>query len=546
MVGVQGYPTHEPQLAAAYRVAGYWTDETPQQWLAGQAERRPEAPALFISGRRLSYGDLHQAATRFAAGLRGLGFRKGDVVAVQLPNIPEFLIAYHGISMMGGVVGLLHMPYRRGELLPLLAHGNAKGVVCYGGLPGYEAAATMLELRDAVPTLEHVIVAGGDASGGAVGLDDLLAVRAGGIDDPPTADDPAVLAFTSGTSASPKAVVHTYRTLACSHRHLSVDCGLGTDDAVLSAPPFTHIYGICVANITLHAGGASALLPLYTPPRFAECLETLGPTVVFCGPAHILAAMKAGLLSDRSTRSIKRIILAGSACPPELVAEIEARCAAATVYQMWGMTEVLMSTINPLDASREVRQRSVGTPPAGHEVRTVDDAGQVLKVGGEGELQIRGPFVFAGYFDNEAVNREAFSADGWYRTGDLATLDEDRNIVLTGRTKDIINRGGIKINPVDVEGLIDEHPDILQSAIVPMADEVLGEKACLCGVLRPGASVSLDEVTRYLDERGVAKMQWPERLEVVEEMPLTPTRKIMKGRLTELVATRMNEERDGS
>ena len=128
----------------------------------------------------------------------------------------------------------------------------------------------------------------------------------------------------------------------------------------------------------------------------------------------------------------------------------------------------------------------------------------------------------------------------------MATFDEDRNIALTGRTKDLINRGGIKINPVDVEGLIDEHPDILQSAIVPMADEVLGEKACLCAVLRPGASVTLDDVTRYLDERGVAKLQWPERLEVVEEMPLTPTRKIIKGRLAELVATRMKEERDGS
>ena len=156
-----------------------------------------------------------------------------------------------------------------------------------------------------------------------------------------------------------------------------------------------------------------------------------------------------------------------------------------------------------------------------------------------GELEFRGPFLFAGYFGNEAANRSAFREDGWFRTGDLAKMDADGNVYMTGRQKDIINRGGIKINPLDIEAMVDDHDKVFLSAIVPMPDPILGERACLFVQLRLGESLTLDEVCAHLAEQGVAKVKWPERLETVDAMPMTPTRKIIKSKLVEVLQERL-------
>ena len=197
---------------------------------------------------------------------------------------------------------------------------------------------------------------------------------------------------------------------------------------------------------------------------------------------------------------------------------------------MWGMTELFMGLNTRLDDAEGVRCGCVGRPTPETEVRIVDDAGQPIANSDSGELQIRGPSVFAGYYDNAEANDGAF-VDSWFRTGDLACRDSDGNFQITGRLKDLINRGGIKINPIDVEVLIDKHPKVLQSAIVPMPDEIMGEKACAFVVPRDGQTVTLQEICEWLQNNGVAKMKWPERLELIGEMPLTPTRKIIKGAL---------------
>ena len=200
---------------------------------------------------------------------------------------------------------------------------------------------------------------------------------------------------------------------------------------------------------------------------------------------------------------------------------------------MWGMTESAMSFVTPYDAPPTIRHGTVGRPPGGFEIRATLADGTVLPAGAEGEMEIRGTFLFAGYYGNDAENRACFRAGGWFRTGDLVILDRDDNVTMTGRVKDIINRGGIKINPIDIEALIDEHPDVLQSANAPMPDPVFGERACLFVVLKPGATLGLEDVTDYLARNDIAKMRWPERLEAVDEMPMTPTRKIIKGKLVE-------------
>ena len=235
---------------------------------------------------------------------------------------------------------------------------------------------------------------------------------------------------------------------------------------------------------------------------------------------------------------------------------------------MFGMTETIMSMVVPADDPPENRIHKIGRVIDGIEMRITAEDGSVPPAGTEGELEIRGYSVFPGYFGNEAANREAFRDGGWFRTGDLGFIDETGHLELTGRIKDIINRGAIKINPSDIETLIMSHPAVVDAAIVPVPDDVLGERACLCVTLTPGGALALDDATSdaihretvhpdwidynghmnvaggalalndatsWLAEHGVAKMRWPERLEIIDAMPMTPTRKIIKGELVKRI-----------
>jgi len=219
-----------------------------------------------------------------------------------------------------------------------------------------------------------------------------------------------------------------------------------------------------------------------------------------------------------------------------LLKSYQAKVPTSTVAQLWGMTEIVAGCFTHHDDVLEDAANYAGPAAPGNEVRVLDTDGNQVPTDEEGELQIRGSSVFSGYLDNDDANDAAFSSDGWFMTGDLAIIDKRGYVKLTGRSKDIINRGGIKYNPSDIEELLLQHPAIDQAAIVPMKDEVLGERACCFAVLKTGEDIpDLANICAYLEDRNVSKYKWPERLEFVEEMPLTPTRKIIKGRLAKLL-----------
>jgi cyclohexanecarboxylate-CoA ligase/acyl-CoA synthetase len=263
------------------------------------------------------------------------------------------------------------------------------------------------------------------------------------------------------------------------------------------------------------------LLPAYKPDELAQTVERERPTALWAGPAHVAACRNAGLFERHDWSSLELAIISGSIAPAALMREVAARLPRCAVTQLWGMTELQAGLYTRPDDPLELSATSVGRPSPGTE----------LRVAADGELQVRGPLAFSGYYGNDEATRAAFTEDGWFRTGDLA---EERNgcYAITGRSKDIINRGGVKFNPADVEALLDAHPQIQQSAIVPMPDAVLGEKACAFVQLRPGAAEpSLAQVCEYLLGKDIAKNKLPERLVVIPEMPLTPTRKIIKSKL---------------
>ncbi|MEE2997819.1 MAG: class I adenylate-forming enzyme family protein [Pseudomonadota bacterium] len=523
----------DPRTASKHLRLGNWNGDTIADWLQKWAIETPDATAAIDADIQTTFKQIHEDALRLANSLIELGIRKGDVVAIQLPNQIEFMKVYFAVCLMGGVLSTMHMPYRAGEIEPLLKHANARAIVCSNATKSYDAPLEMLGLCNRVSTLEHVIVASGAAPAGTLSLAQLIEGGANArIANSPVASDPAILCFTSGTSSAPKAVVHSYQTMLANNRIAASIYKMTNDDIVLGGPPFTHAFGICVMNFTLMVGAASLMMPSFTPPSLINLIETAKPTVMFVAPAHVAACLEAELIEDRDLSSLRIATISGSACPSEIAYALDNAMPNGSVGQMWGMTECFMGLHTPFDGTAEVRCESLGGTTPTFEARLIGEDGATVADGDEGALEIRGCSVVAGYFNNEEANRSAFTGDGWFRTGDLATRDVNGLIRITGREKDIINRGGIKINPTDIEAVIDTHPAVMMSAIIPFPDDVLGERACVYVELQPNANVSLEQICDWLSENNIAKMKWPERLEIVEKMPMTPTKKIVKGALT--------------
>lgn len=525
------YVPHSPELQRSFRQEELWNDDRLTDYVEKWARETPDQVAMMVpGGASLTYAETLAKSRRFANALLAAGFRKGDAIAIQLPSYPEFLIAYFGVVMMGGVLCTLHMPYRAGEMRPLLRFAEASAIICTPPGDKYDAPATMKALISEVPTLRSIIVACGDVPQGSLSMAEMIA---GASEERPpgnfSAADPCLLCFTSGTSASPKAVMRTSETITANARIYSETIRLSSADRVMIAPPFTHVFGLCcVADAVCH-GATIVLLPLYTPRDYVRTIATSKPTVLFTAPAHVAAALKDGLLDGVDLSSLREVVIAGSVCPPEVAKALEDRMPNGRAGGLFGMTECVLVAQTPIDEGPEIRHYSVGRPTRGITARVTDPLGRVLPPATQGELELFGYSIMSGYLKNDGANRLAFTADGWFRTGDLATISEAGDIAICGRVKDLINRGGIKINPTEIESLIDSHEKVLQSAIVPMPDDVYGEKACLFVVPHGDKSITLIELTSYLEQHGVAKLRWPERLELIDEMPMTPTRKIIKG-----------------
>lgn len=546
--------------AALYLERGWWSPaDTLSQWLARAAAKTPDAPAIIGGGQTLSYRGLAERVAALAGGLKALGLGSGDVVAVQLPNRMEYLVGYLAIGAIGGVMTTLYMPYRAAEMETLLAHSRARAFIGLDAMGGFRPARTVLDLRSRTGgSPEHVIVLGeasdgtggfadsakspdethafsdpAEAPDGARPLADLAEAPPHDLSDGPVAADPFLLLYTSGTSSRPKGVPLAYQGILGNARLGVPEHGITPGDRILSAAPFGHLYGLYSFHLALAAGAATVLLPTFTPPDLARTLEAEAVTVLFAAPAHVAACLGAGLLTADALSRLRLAVLSGSAVAPSVARGLQERMANGRVTQLWGMTETQAGLYTRPGDPIETVAGSAGRPSPGTEVRIVGAGDAVLAAGEEGELRIRGPLLFPGYFDHPDADRDAFSGDGWFRTGDLAVAGADGNVAITGRSKDVINRGGIKYNPRDVEDLLAAHPQIDMAAIVPVPDAVLGERACCCITVAGGSPPTLETLCAYLDEHGVAKVRWPERLEVFEAMPLTATRKIIKGRLVE-------------
>jgi acyl-CoA synthetase (AMP-forming)/AMP-acid ligase II len=486
---------HEP-IEREYRARGWWADDTLAEWLARHVRERPEARAMVYQDQVWTWSGLAGEAARIARALTARGVARGDVVAVQLPNIPAFVFSYLAIARLGAVMCPLHMPYRGAEVQALMRHSGARLAICLAqSKEMFEGRGVVFrEIEDSKPLTS---------------------------DFEPKPADPFLLLYTSGTTAAPKGVLHAYRAMLGNARLGASEHGLSERSRVLCAAPLSHLYGLYSLHCAWAVGACTVLLPAFKPDDLGFLVQTKKPTALWTAPAHVAACRAAGVFHKYGWSSLELAIVSGSIASPSLLHFLAEKLPRCAVTQLWGMTELQAGLYTRPGDPFDMSANTAGRPSPGTEVRLSE----------EGELQVRGPSVFSEYYNNEEATGGAFTPDGWFGTGDLAER-RGEYFAITGRSKDIINRGGVKLNPVDVETLLDAHPKILQSAIVPMPDPLLGEKACVFVSLKsPAQAVSLEELVGYLLGKDIAKNKLPERLVIVAEMPLTPTRKIIKGRL---------------
>ena len=522
------------ELAARWRRDGLWRGETIWHAFAATAQRVGARSAVVEGDARTSFTALADAAERLAGGLAARGVAAGDVVAFQLPNWTETLVVLLAAARLGAVANPILPIYRRREVRFILAESAARVVFVPGRYRDCDHAAMVRDLRAELPALADVVVVRETPARDESAWRDVAVVPAA----PPAADGSAValLIYTSGTTADAKGVLHSHDTLLAETRSLGSVHGLDERDVVLMPSPLTHISGIVHALLVPAVFGTTAVLvDRWEPGDALARIAAEGVTYMVGAPTFLRDLAHHPELARHDVRRFRLFSCGGAAVDPTLVREAAARlgCVAKRVY---GSTEFPTITTTGPDDPPERRVDSEGRAIGANELRLVDEADAPVPAGQEGEILARGPECFLGY-RNPALDAESFTADGWFRTGDLGTLDAAGYLRITGRRKDIIIRKGENISARELEDLLAAHPAVAEAAIVGLPDAIAGEIACAVVRLRPGAPTpTLAGVAEHLTAQGLSRRKLPERLEVVDDFPRTASGKIVKRVLRERLA----------
>jgi long-chain acyl-CoA synthetase len=495
----------------------------------GAAEAHPAKPAVVFHGRTITFGELDERVDLAAAALAGLGVSKGDRVALLAGNVPEFVYALYGTMRAGAVACPLNVMLTPEEIAYILADAEASAVITdLASLTG------LLSVRDRLASLHTVVVIGGPpAPPGTVSFEEIVSSGA----DPPAVDtdpgDLAVIAYTAGTTASPKGAMLTHGNLAANIDQMMAVPALveAGDDVVLLALPLFHIYAMnVILGLGIRTGATAVLVERFDPAEALELVEREKVTVLFGAPPMFsgwLALADAGPVPDVSS---VRLAVSGAAPLPGDVLERFGQRFDVTIWEGYGLTESSPAvTTNAL--GQEAKPNSIGLPLPGVEVRLVDEHGEDVEEGDPGEIWVRGPNVFAGYW-NRPEETSAVLTEGWLRTGDVAYRDEDGYLFIVDRKKDLVIVSGFNVFPKEVEDAIERHPGVVEAAVVGIPDERTGEAVQAWVVPKEGRSLSAEELQDFL--RGyLARFKIPRDIRLVEELPHHVTGKVLRRALRE-------------
>jgi len=536
------------------QAAGLWADrillDDFDRWVAKVPDRTVVIDHNSMTGARtvLTYAELARRVDRLAVGLARLGVGRGDVVSMQLPNWWQFTAVHLAALRLGAVTNPVMPIFRERELGFMLRLAESKVLVIPREFRGFDYQAMAAAIHPSLPALAHVLVVGGTGESaferlidGAPDPDE--AARARFAASRPTPDDVVEILYTSGTTGEPKGVMHTSNTLYANVMPYCARFGLNETDTILMASPLAHQTGWLYGNMAhIYLGGKVVLQDIWNAGRAVDLIAAEGVTFTMAATPFLSDLTDEAAKRPADVKSLRTFLSAGAPIPRALVRRA-AEHLGANIISAWGMTENGAVTTTRIGDPPDKTFETDGCAIEGMEVRVVDDNGAVLGADTEGRLQARGASNFVGYLKHP----EWFATDaaGWFDTGDLARIDRDGYVRITGRTKDVIIRGGENVPVVEVEGLIYQHPGVQEVAVVAMPDPRLGERACAFVVLREGASLSFPELVGFLNERHLARNYLPERLEVVDALPKTPSGKIQKVVLRGMAKTLTPEPRQG-
>ncbi|MBN9562067.1 MAG: cyclohexanecarboxylate-CoA ligase [Alphaproteobacteria bacterium] len=532
-------PNDVTERRCTMRAAGHWRDVVLTDFLDRWAAERPDSIAVVdhnsVTGIRteLTFSELAGRVDRLAAGLARLGVGRGDVVSFQLPNWWQFNALHLAALRLGAVTNPLMPIFRERELGFMLGLAESKVLVVPRVFRGFDHRAMAERLRPGLPALRHLLVIGGEDETSFEALMETPAPSARTFRPDP--DDVIQLLYTSGTTGEPKGAMHTSNTLFSNVIPYAERLGLTAADPVLMASPMAHqtgfMYGLMMA---MWLGAKNVLQDVWSAERAADIIAAEGVAFTMASTPFLSDLVE---VAERRPEAFRRfrIFLAGGAPIPRVLARHAAEALGCAIVSGWGMTENGAMAIGKLDDPPEKIFETDGCPLPGMELRVVDADWKALPSGEEGQLQARGCSNFVGYLKRPELNNT--DADGWFDTGDLARLDADGYVRITGRAKDIIIRGGENVPVVEIEQVLYRHPAVQEVAIVAMPDPRLGERCCAFVVTREGEHFDMGEMRRFLEEQGMARHYMPERLEIVPELPKTPSGKIQKFRLRDAART---------
>lgn len=507
-------------------VAGHWEQTTFAEHLQRCADNFPDSDALVEGEHRLTYGALRDQSAAAAAGLRALGLTRHGVLTVELPNWWEFAIIAHATLRGGSVLNPVTPIFRKAEVSFVMDQAQTQVMVIPHIYRGFDYVQMMADLVATMDTPPAVVVVRpqGELPAGFTAFEDLLR-----YDPMPREGDPediCLLLYTSGTTSSPKGVLHSHQTLLHEIRSIVGLMGLEDQARMFMASPVGHLTGVVYGTLLPTVYGQPAVyLPEWDPEVAVDIIEREGCTIS-CGATPFMRGLHDEYVRRGTSSSLEVFLCGGADIPADLAISAQ-KVLGAWVSRTYGSSECpILSATGPQDAHPELAVRTDGRPIPPGEVKLLD------AVDGIGEVVARAPDLFLGYLD-ASLNEEAFTEDGFFKMGDLATLDEHGAISVVGRKKDIIIRNGENISAREVEEHILADPLISEVAVLPVPHPATGEKAAAYVVLAEGSTYTLEDLTRHLNTRGLAKQKYPEYLAVIDVLPSTPSGKVQKFHLRE-------------
>jgi 2,3-dihydroxybenzoate-AMP ligase len=532
---LEGVVPFPDEFARRYRARGYWRDQP----LAGEFrpvfERYSSRIALIDGERRYTYADIDRLSDNLALNLLELGLRPLDRVVPTLPNVAEFVLLYFALQKIGAIPIAALVTHRFSEISQFVQLSGATACVYPERQGDFEFEPMIRRVQRDNPGLRWCIplpmlreLIGRDAK---LPRAELARIRV----DPA---DPCIFQLSGGTTGIPKLIPRTHNDYAYNSRTAAPVCGVTRDSVLLLALPIAHNLPLACPGIQgfFFQGGKVVLSPTTRPEDMFRLAQEHRATHIKVVPALLVRLISDPAIGRYDLASVQVIQSGGQRMQPEVRLRARQLVPSAVVQENFGMSEGMLFFVR-LDDPDEVKLETCGRPICpDDEVRLVDDEGREVPPGEVGELTCRGPYTLRGYYGAPEHNARQFTSDGFYCSGDLMRLHPSGNYVVEGRKKDLINRGGEKISAEEIENLILSHPAVQNAACVPVPDDMLGERMCACVILRRGRSLSLEELVAFLAKKEIARFKLPERLELLEEFPVSTFGKVSKKALSELVA----------